>query len=1016
MIASVAILASLVVGPLQLDRPVWLWLIPALAVLVVWIGRSSLAGLGSTTRWLALGTRLIVIALLTVVLAEPSLRRTANDVAVTVVLDASDSINLSLQSAADRFIEQATASRQPGDRLGLLTVASDAYVQALPSRLITQVERRFVGPTQGTDLATGLRLAMAVAPQDAANRLVLASDGNETAGSLLEVARAAKAAGIPIDVIPLRYRHEGEVIVDRVIAPATARQGQIINVKIAFTATKAARGFLSLRMNSELVDLDPGSDSLRIPIELQPGANVHAVQIMAVTSGPKTFEARFEPVIVGGVPQGDAITQNNIATGVTFVSGEGRVLVVREDPAEAALLVRTLREAGIGIEVMPSSTTPIALTDLAGYDAIVLVNEPAYNFTEEQQGNLARYVHDAGGGLVMIGGPDSFGAGGWIGSTLAAVLPVRLDPPQKREMPKGALVLVMHSIEMPQGVFYGKQVATAAVDALSRLDLIGIVEYNAMTGRGSDWVHDLQPVGDRSSVRRSIKSLTFGDMPSFDPSLRTTLAGLKKVDAGQKHVILISDGDPSLTPSLLTQFKAARISISTVGVNPHSPGDLRGMRLIAQATGGTFYNIPNNKLNEVVKIFVKEARLVRRSLIWEGNPFAPKLVLSGAPSMTGIRGVPQIRGYVVTADRGGLSQVTLRGKENDPIAAVWQHGLGRAVVFTSDAGARWATDWAAWPGYRQFWEQHIRWAMRPTGSANLRILTEQRGDQTHITIEALDEAGEHLAAGSFAARVAGPNNSATDLTLRQTGPGRWEGVIETEDAGTYLVGVRFKAIGRDGQPIEGTAQAAITRPFGDEFRALQDNTALLRQVADMTGGRVLDLNDPAAADLWRREGLTMPVATRAIWLTLLFIAVALFLVDVAVRRVRIDLRAIAAFIAASMQTSRQRAGSQLDALHAARAKARQRIAERSDAPDEPDDTALRAQLRAQRQSAKARFEASPDQAKRMGSKPVALSGQDEPGTPKRKKSTPKPTTDSPDEGLARLMAAKKRARKDIDET
>src|SRR5690606_10492825 len=97
--------------------------------------------------------------------------------------------------------------------------------------------------------------------------------------------------------------------------------------------------------------------------------------------------------------------------------------------------------------------------------------------TDAQQAMLRQYVHDSGGGLVMVGGPNAFGAGGWIGSPLADALPIRLDPPQKRQMPRGALAIVVHSVEMPRGVFYGKQVCNAAVDALSSLDMVGLIEF-----------------------------------------------------------------------------------------------------------------------------------------------------------------------------------------------------------------------------------------------------------------------------------------------------------------------------------------------------------------------------------------------------------------------------------------------------------------------------------------------------------------------------------------------------------
>jgi hypothetical protein len=54
--------------------------------------------------------------------------------------------------------------------------------------------------------------------------------------------------------------------------------------------------------------------------------------------------------------------------------------------------------------------------------------------------------------------------------------------------------------------------------------------------------------------------------------------------------------------------------------------------------------------------------------------------------------VPVLAGYVLTVPREGLAQVAISNKTEegvDPIFAYWNHGLGRSIAFTSDAGTRW---------------------------------------------------------------------------------------------------------------------------------------------------------------------------------------------------------------------------------------------------------------------------------------------------------------------------------------
>lgn len=985
---------------MQFDRPAWLWLIPVLAVFTFVIGRKSLSGMNARTRWVAFIIRLLVIALLAGALAEPASRRVAEDVSVTIVQDLSRSIPRALDEQVDAYISRGReSSRRSGDRLGLVTAGASAYVQILPSANAMGLERQFVGATDGTDLAGAVRLALGVMPLDAANRIVLISDGNETVGSLRSAAEHARAMGVPIDILPVQLSYDEEVIVERVSLPATVRGGEVINVKVVLTATKPTAGRLLITQNGEAIDLDPTSDSLGYEVVLDAGKNVLSVPVPPSAPGPQEFEAQF--VALGLVDDegnitpgtGDSLVENNRAQGVTFVGREGWLLMVAQTAEESRYLERVMREADMRVEVRPADRMPTSLTELNRYEAIVLVNEPAYSFSEQQQENLRQYVHDSGGGLAMLGGPDSFGAGGWIGSPLEDALPIRLDPPQKRQMPRGALVLVIHSVEMPQGAYWGKQVCNAAVDALSRLDYAGIIEVN--WNIGVDWTHPLVPLGDRVAIKQAINSLTFGDMQTFDPSLNLALNGLKNTDAGQKHVIVISDGDPTLSRSVLSQYVAAGVSISAVGVFPHSTRDFNTLKDMAEITGGTFYPVNSQAaLTTLPEIFIKEAQTIKRSLIWEGPAFSPAVVAAPIESMRGITAVPPITGYVVAADRGGLSMVTLRGQEDDPIAAQWQFGLGRVYTYTSDVTTRWATSWTGWSQFKAFWEQQIRWVMRPGGDANMRVTTSTDGDDTVIEIEALDGEGERINFAAFRARVAKPDGTGEDVQIRQVGPGLYQGRIKSDQAGSYVVSMAYKAPGAEGEnPIEGTVQAAVTRPFADEFRALDDNLPLLRDVAALTGGTVLQW-DPSLDNLWRRDGIDMPVSTRSIWLWVAAIGIGMFLLDVGVRRVRIDPRAIAAFFVRSMRKSEvKEAGQQLGSLHAARAKARERM--------DGDGS--------EKKKAARKYEADPNAP--VSTDPVALSGA--PGeSPKAKIEVVKPKQadgGGEEEGMSRLMRAKKRA-------
>jgi hypothetical protein len=491
----------------------------------------------------------------------------------------------------------------------------------------------------------------------------------------------------------------------------------------------------------------------------------------------------------------------------------------------------------------------------------------------------------------MVGGPQSFGAGGWIGSPIAEVLPIDLDPPQKKQLPKGALVLIMHASEMPQGNFWGKRVAVAAVNTLSRLDLVGILAYN-WKGAG-DWVFPLSQAGDKEAVVSAIKQMQMGDMPSLHAHLQAAYDKLKDCDAAQKHVIVISDGDPQPpTAQLLSQCKQAGITCTGVGVFPHSPADVQSLFQVAEATGGRFYDVTDPQ--QLPQIFIKEAQVVRRALIIE-ETFSPQITYSLGEITKGLPAVlPNLDGYVLSGPKGGLNQVVLASHQADPILATCQSGLGRCAAFTSSVDSRWASNWLQWNGFERFWEQTVRWVAKPSQSTDCEVFADVQGRQVTINIEAIDAEGKFVQFASIEGQIIAPDVSASALELTQVGPGQYRGRFQGSTSGSYIVNLRYKKMGKN--TTTQFTHTTVTIPFAPEFRDLSDNAPLLAEVSEISGGRILS-SDPNQANLFDYTGLKFPESQILLNRPLMFIWLVLFLLDVAVRRVVLNVRAMARKIA-----------------------------------------------------------------------------------------------------------------------
>ncbi|MCP4259815.1 MAG: VWA domain-containing protein [Planctomycetes bacterium] len=865
------------------------WLVASiLLVPVIWLARRNLTALGTVRRVLAIVLRCIVIFILIALLARPMVTKKSRRLTLISVIDRSQSIPTGLQQASLDYLSGALLHKVPRDQLAVVDVAEAASISKLPSGDISIRQRNTTLNGQQSKLSDGIQMAMAIAPPDTAVRILLVSEGNETAGDLKEAARIAAANKIPIDVLPLRYKYDNEVIFRRLAAPTKARSGQTVSLRFILNSTAQARGKLLLNLNGEPVDLAPDSQEIAVVADLEPGTNVKTISLPLGTRGIHEFEAEFIP----DEPYQDIIVQNNRASGITYVAGPGHVLVVDADGASGLALNKIIANSGIDVRYNLAVDFPDNLAKLMDTDAVILVNTDCSNFTFQQQEMLCRYVTDLGGGLVMVGGPQSFGAGGWIGSPIAEILPIDLDPPQKKQLPKGALVLIMHACEMPQGNFWGKKVAAAAVNTLSRLDLVGILAYN-WKGAG-DWVFPLSQAGDKEAVVSAIKQMQMGDMPSLHDHLQMAYDKLKACDAAQKHVIVISDGDPRApSAQLLSQCKQAGISCTGVGVFPHSPADVQSLQRVAQATGGRFYNVTDPK--QLPQIFIKEAQVVRRALIIE-ETFSPQITYSLGEITKGLPAVlPNLDGYVLSGPKGGLNQIVLTSHQADPILATCQSGLGRCAAFTSSVDSRWASSWLQWNGFERFWEQTVRWVAKPSQSTDCEVFADVQGRQVTINIEAIDAEGKFVQFANIEGQIIAPDVSTNALELTQIGPGQYRGRFQGSTSGSYIVNLRYKKMGEN--TTTQFTHTTVTIPFAPEFRDLSDNAPLLAEVSEISGGRIL-ASDPNQANLFDYTGLKFPESQIPLNRPLMLIWLVLFLLDVAVRRVVLDVRAIARKIAA----------------------------------------------------------------------------------------------------------------------
>jgi uncharacterized membrane protein len=863
-------------------NPNALWLLLLLPVFAV-VGWPRLAYRRRRDA-LSLAIRLLLVTLLIIGLAGIQVQRTADKLAVVFLIDVSDSVSPAQQSAALEYVRIAADAMREEDQAAVVVFGADALVEIPITERLELVQMGSDPIRLETDLAEAMRLGLALFPADTAKRMVIISDGKQTVGDAEEVARLAAATNVQIDTVFLGDTLAPdavagpEILVKDVAVPATVNEGESFDL----TVTLATNRRDSL---AEVQVLSGGSVIHREDVTLQPGNNTFVFpDIVVPVAGFVDFRVVVEP------RSADVFYQNNQLSAFTQVTGPPRVLLVTSDEREIETLRAMLEDTGLRVDVQGPRDLPLGLAPLSSYDSIVLANVSATDLTEDRMAYLQAYVRDLGGGLVAIGGPNSFGVGGYFETPLEETLPVEMRIRDQERIPQLTMLFVIDrsgsmEISGPSGVSnleLAKEAVVRSFDLLNENDRAGVLSFDI----SAYFVLDIQALGDeahRAQMRDQVGTLRPGGGTNIRQGVLAADRVLRDDPSQLKHIILLTDGgsDPSgIIPAVDRMYQNYDITTSVIAVGQDYAQWLQD---VAAAGRGQFHLAYD--VSTIPAIFTAETLLATRSYIFEQD-FAPTLN-ARHPIVEGFDSMPVLKGYIATTEKA-TATVILRGPEDDPLLAAWQYGLGRAVAFTSDASARWAANWIGWDGYADFWSQAIRWTIIDDAATNVEARVTQRGEQAVVTVDARDTTGDYLNGLQLDASVINAQLQTSSLRLQQVAPGRYEGVFTPEDEGAYFVtvagGTPDAADSLAAQPVVQSAGWVLS--YSSEYDVnvsgteQQTGEMMLARIAQATGGASLrDRPD----DVFLHD-LDQEQAAQPVWPYFVLAALLLLVVDVAVRR------------------------------------------------------------------------------------------------------------------------------------
>jgi Ca-activated chloride channel homolog len=792
-----------------------------------------------TQRHLALVLKAVSFVAVLVALAEPHLATTETKVALAVLVDTSASVS---PADLDRASQLAEAINNEKGRHWVRVIPFARSTRALDATEGKPWKLRLTAGESGraTDLEAAVREAVASLPAGMVPRVALISDGKENKGSIARAAWQAQQLGIAIDTFALKGRPKPALRLESISLPSLAFTGEQFPIDLMVSAPKAETAEVEMAaeghaLGKTTVSLQAGENPVRLHAALNtPGALDLSI---AIRSGGES-EVRYDQAVMLRRP---------------------KVLYVSQDAGTVdSHLPATLAAAQFDIDRVNDFTSG----DLAPYQLIIFNNWDLEAILPARKEELEKYVK-AGGGLLIIGGERNvYAEGKKEEDALDRALPAKLAPPRS---PEGtAVILIIDKSSSMEGrkIELARLAAIGVVDNLRPIDLVGVLIFD----NSFQWAVPLRRAEDRPLIKRLISGITPDGGTQISPALNEAFRRILPANATFKHIVLLTDGiseeGDSLDLSREAQLK--KVTISTVGLGQDV--NRAYLEKVAQYAGGKSYFL--NEPAGLEQILLRDVMEHTGSTAVE-KPLVPEVsqraeILEG----TGIETAPALKGYVKFIAKP-TAETILSIDKKDPLLSRWQFGLGRSAVFASDAKARWAADWITWRGYDKFWTNLSRDLLPHAQAGEASIdFDSANGDLVVEYRLGRDVPEPSPIPGIF---VFGPDGFQQPIAIKKIASGVFEGRVQ--------IGAK-QGLFRVRPLVESRAfpEAGLYRPEA-ELADYGSNDALLKQVAEFTGGRF----EPSPKSMFDPGRRQIPSSV-SLWPGLLGLAIALNLAELILRK------------------------------------------------------------------------------------------------------------------------------------
>ncbi len=826
--------------------------------------------------------RSMVFLLVVLVLAGFSWEEnTKREINAIFLMDVSDSISVESKEWMWDYVKKANDGLDKKIKRGVVVFGgeSSALTPTLTEGLaiedmLAKIKDSSVS-TDRTDIASGIMATLGIMPEDSSKMVVLLSDGNQNLGEVAKAATMAANNDVKFFVAsPPSAGVEEEILVKKIIVPKEINEGEMFSVKVVIENRndKVVKGGLKLHEEGDLLK--------EWNTEFKRGISVFEVPYKGEAKGFDKFDADLdiEDVTL------DSDNENNRKNAFVNISGKTRLLYVDGSKDKKMYLHEALEDKTIAVEIKEPDQIPTTLQGFLRYDSIIFSNVLKDFISDEQMELIEKYVKDYGGGFVMTCGTNITAEGGYSDTKIEEILPVKIvggEPPKKEKKTRLSLILIIDKSGSMLGrkMLFAKKASVELVKQLKPQDNFGIIAFDTMPYT----IVELKPnEAAKKEIIRKLSMLHAEGGTDIFPAMDSAFQQIKRTHSKVNHVILLSDGNTRSIyyyyNRLISKFQKKKITVSTVAIGSRLV-NTKLLRDISKKTKGQFYQLTD--IIRLPRLIVKDTEHFVSQSDFHEEFFYP-IINQRSQILKGIydRQFPPLKGHTITKAKENIEVplvTNIMGK-TDPILANWRYGLGKVVIYASDANARWSSKWINWAMFNKFWSQVVRWSMRDISKANYDIEVSADDNAVSLLIESSHQVsdGAKLVANLVAPDFVG---SGQGLILKQVAPRRFSTELMDVDPGIYNLQISTV---KDGKIIDLKTKGIIvpektsTKPL--EYAVHGNNVSNLKKIAEITGGKY----NPEMEEIAMEEEEIIIAKSLAGYLIPL--ALILFIIDIAVRK------------------------------------------------------------------------------------------------------------------------------------